>query len=426
MESDLAQSLYYVVLLLSAGLLVVSLGVSPRRLYALAVGCIIFAAAHMFILRYPGGADFTIFHTAGRAVLAGQDPYADPWMLSPPVALPLFALLALADRDTGFLLFTLFNFGLGILVALQALSIAGRDLEEPASRAEATLFTALIILSLPVLHGISGGQLSLLVTACLFATIQFRRRGKLSTAGAFLGAAMLKPQAALPFALTFIRIRDWRILAVGAVLPLALLLLFRTPGQIVSDVMAELRNIVAFSQEGAVNDYTYAAPFYHSIVGFNFLLYGLGLRDRILIQVISLVAQCAVILGFVLMVLRSRLSDAAVASLACIVSMLILYHRIYDAPILAVPTAWLYLTARRSTGRIRFVSSLGVLVLLPVWILNPKLIEIAMQRAPAMPFIDVLGQAVLVPFATWCIIAAGIICIAVARATGTERAEAAT
>lgn len=421
MESNLAQAGYYAVLLLATGLLVVScLGVSPRRLMALAVGCIIFAIGHMFVLRYPGGADFTIFHTAGTALLAGQDPYADPWMLSPPIALPLFALLALADRDTSFFLFTLFNFGLGILVALQALSIAGRDQLQPASHAEAALFTALFILSLPVLHGISGGQLSMLVTACLFATIQLRRRGWLSTAGALLGVAMLKPQTALPFALTFIRIRDWRILIVGALVPLALLLAFRAPGQIVQDVVAELRNIVAFSQEGAVNDYTYAAPYYQSIVGFNLLLYSFGIRDRSLIQVISLAVQGVLVLGFVVMVLRGRLSDAAMASLACIFSMLILYHRIYDAPILAVPIAWLYLIARRTSGRTRLLSGLGVLLLLPAWILNPKIIEMVLEKTSPLPLAGVIGKAVLIPYVTWSIFVAGIIILLVARAPRSE------
>ena len=113
---------------------------------------IVFFLINTYILNYPGGSDFLIFRNAGVAVLEGANPYADVAMVSPPTALPLFALMASLPVNTGLLVWTTVNIGAALaLIPLsqRALQVQTRRKFKALPMALLSLLIATVVLSLP-------------------------------------------------------------------------------------------------------------------------------------------------------------------------------------------------------------------------------------------------------------------------------------
>lgn len=357
-----------------------------------------------------GPADLKLFWKAGQAVRDGTNPYADELIVSTPNALPFFAAASVIPLPVMVVVWFVASVALGLgLVALAAFAL--HRLGEPRPVAWAgplVLFSAVVALSFATRFGIGIGQLSVLTTAAAFLAVACRDRP--GVAGLGLVVAHLKATTGLPVLLLFLRPRDWRAWAVLAVVGTGLTLLACPPAVLPERVAACLRNIKALGESGRVNDPSYANEQSAQIVGFDHLLYRLGVRDPLALRVggVAAVAALGVGLGYFVYRRRRPLSPAAAAAAGAVFACLFLYHRLYDLVLLALPLAFAVGRALASDrGWSRRLYQLAGLVLIAALYTQVGVLQGLTDRfAGREDVVARVVQGVVLPAPTWLLLAA--------------------
>ena len=384
---------------------------SSKASLAFSLAFVGYFLATSFLFNYhPPGFDFTIFHNAGMNLIEGRNPYEfDGRMVSPLTSLLLFAGFALTDVNTSFAIWT----GVNVIMALLLIPMAwwclfGR-IDTKSLIKEIAPLTAFFVLSFPILWTIGGGQLAIYVAFLLIMAFVLRDHGAQLGAGISLALATVKPQTVIPCLLDFLR-RNNLTTWVGFCLSLVVLLItvrllphfFEAMGNEFEAMRDEMRNIATMGAPGNTNDYSFEAPFYHTIIGLNYLFYCLGFRDRTLILILSIGSTFAIGAYLLISGRQKRWPFEAHLSMICIYALLFFYHRFYDATILAIPLTYSYVMALRSTGSQRTMHFFTFIALLPVFVIHPKAIALFVSGIPdSMPLVKRLGEAFLLPYATW-------------------------
>jgi hypothetical protein len=378
---------------------------SSRVALALAFAFVCYFLLYSLLINYPGGSDFEIFRNAGLRLREGGNPYEDVAMVSPPTSLPLFAVFSLADFDTSLAIWTSVNLVLSIFLIPMAWSCLFGRIQRFNTKTlaeEIAPLTSFFVLSFPILWGVGLGQLAIFETFLLITAFLLRDRGQQLGAGISLALATLKPQTVIPCLLVFLRkdhIKTWASLCFSLA---ALLVAMRSIPHFFEALQDEMKNVAALAAPGKANDYSFEAPYYHTVIGLNYLFYCLGLRDRMLIQILNVGATLAMGATLLLAITQKRWQFEVLLSMICIYALLFFYHRFHDAAILAIPLTYSYGMALRSTGRQRTAHFLTLVALLPVFVVHPKAVALFVNAIPdSMPLMRRLGEACLLPYATW-------------------------
>lgn len=396
-------------------------GLVQRWIPIIATLGIVFFLINIYILNYPGGSDFLIFRNAGVAVLEGANPYADVAMVSPPTALPLFALMASLPVNTGLLIWTTVNIGAALaLIPLSqgVLQMQTRGKFKALPTALLRLSIATVALSLPIYWSIGLGQLALLESLCLFAALYAQGKNWPILAGGALALATIKPQTILPFLLLFLRKSDFRTWVSFTFIVLVLCLASSPLDVLPLRMQQELMNISRLAAPGAANDYSFEAPFNHTIIGIDYALYCLGLRDRAVIRITQIVILGLLGGGLAVEIYRKGLPRGGACALVAIYSCIFLYHRFHDASILTLPLVYAWSRALKTgrPGRSLFIATF--IALLPIFFIHPKLVEVVVEAISSKwGGIKWLLDALVLPYATWfALIAMGLLYMALKTA----------
>jgi hypothetical protein len=382
-----------------------------------ATGALVFLT--VTVLDCPPGTDLGIFWGAGRAVWRGDNPYADPHMLNPPTAFPLFAALASLPWPPLLALWTAANaLGyLGLAPLAQGALLPATDPGRWRLPAEAVaLLAAVVALSFPARYGLQLGQLSVLTTLFLLAALHAQVRGQPVRAGVWLGLATVKIGTMLPFLLLFRPRRDARTWVSLGVTCLGLCLLTTPPGDLVPRCRDCLRNIATLGGAGGRNDYVYSNTSSVDLIALDHAFYRLGLRDRGAIQAAQW-AALGVLAAWVVWQVHGRrpLPRAAACSLVALYSAVFLYHRIYDMIILVVPLVYCAGRALETRGRGRWLFVACALAVLGVLYLRlDPLRELTAAAAEAPGSANYLLRAVVLPYGTWLVLFA-LVCLPAAE-----------
>ena len=382
---------------------------------------LVFFLINTYILNYPGGSDFFIFRDAGAAVLKGANPYADVAMVSPPTALPLFALMASLPAKTGLLVWTTVNIGAALaLVPLSqlALQVQTRRKFKALPKPLLSLSIATVVLSFPIYWSIGLGQLALLESLCLYTALYAQGKNWPILAGGALALATIKPQTMLPFLLLFLRKSDFRTW-VSFTFFVVVLCLAATPlDALPLRMQQELVNISTLAAPGAPNDYSFEAPFNHNIIGIDHALYCLGLRDRGVIRITQLVILGLLGGGLAVEICRKGLPRGGACGLVTIYSCIFLYHRFHDVSILTLPLVYAWSRALFSEGRARSLFLATFIALLPLFFIHSKLVEVVVEAISSkVGGIKWLLEALVLPYPTWlALIAMGLLYMALKTA----------
>ena len=374
-----------------------------------------------YILNYPVGGDLFVFWKAGVAVLKGANPYADPAMVSPPTALPLFALMASLPFDTVKFVWTTVNIGAALaLIPLSqlALQVQTRRKFKALPRALLSLSIATVVLSLPIYWGMGLGQLAVLESVCLYTALYAQGKNWPILAGGALALATIKPQTMLPFLLLFLRKSDFRTWVSFIFIVLVLCLASSPLDALPLLIQQELVNISKLAAPGAINDYSFEAQFSYTIIGIDRALYCLGLRDRAVIRITQLVILGLLGGGLEVEICRKGLPRGGACALVAIYSCLFLYHRFHDVSILTLPLvyAWSRALFCERPGRSLFLATF--LALLPIFFIHSKLVEVVVEAISSkVGGIKWLLDALVLPYATWlALIAMGLLYMALKTA----------
>jgi hypothetical protein len=389
-----------------------------------------------------GSYDFKLIYSGARAWLLGSDPYAleavqrtwvesggragDPALERPRSSLvyapPTFVLLspfAAIDWPAAGHVWLVFNLGLLVFVMWGVARLAGLE-----GRARLGLWAGTLLLA-PVATGMFVGQLALLTLALVVAG-ELLRAGRVAgsrpgggsfASGALLGtAAVLKPQLGLLFLVYEAGRLRWKscLGAMGAIAVLAAIGSVRLSAAGVNWMPQWREHVRMFGLEDG--DPTAANPFRTQLLNLAYPVHTIiEHRDAGMLAVYGMLG--ALSLAYFAVDLRrgrQRGEDRAELlslSMVAAVTLLIAYHRFYDAVLLVFPLAAAIqgcVQAREAgTSRpSRAEYAVLLLLLLPFLAPGSVVLTVAEQRgwAPRGLVDTVLWRSVMVPHATWALL----------------------
>ena len=308
--------------------------------------------------------DFASVYASARAWVHGGDPYdmarvADTWrhagafanrsvstwaLVYPPSSLFTIAPLAILPAKIALVSWLLIT--LALLAWQFAALVELARLRWGDSRT--WLLIAASLAAAPVQFGILSGQLSLPAISLCIIAFCYVSRGREQLAGALLGlACAIKPQVGAAFIAYYLILRQWNVAKVAMLVTAAIGALSFSVMQITHPnwLGQWTAGIAASSQVGGVNDYSWAGPFRDEIMDLKLLAVSIPHDPMILRLVIE-----GIVIGLLVWFVRSyprsetrrdpaRTELLALAGLSAI-SLLPIYHRVYDAALLTTALAW--------------------------------------------------------------------------------------
>jgi hypothetical protein len=210
------------------------------------------------------------------------------------------------------------------------------------------VFVAFALALAPLHTGFAAGSIvisTVAICGIAFVREQYNKNG----VGILLGIAVcLKPQIGLPFLLCYLLRRRWRAFAVasGIVVTASLLAMLRlaiSGTSWLESYRATNRGLLATAM---LSDFTERDPIRFLMIDLRVLIYAL-LHNAAVTNLLALVVSALLFAAWLALVLRYGLlaqsGDAAIllpVSALAVMSLLPVYHRLYDAFLLIFPICW--------------------------------------------------------------------------------------
>jgi MFS family permease len=337
---------------------------------------LVLLAASEFVVRGPvrflRAADFNDFispYIQSRALVLGMDPYSPEvlvrlWPVDSdrrpdakdladgsltvkrgiPTAYPLTCLFLLAPLavlpwPVAYLAWLVITVCLifGLIGSLLAMGGFGRN------DWRAYVFVAFSLALAPLHTGLGAGSIVIATVALCGIALALDERGREIIAGVLFGIAVgLKPQIGLPFLAYYLLRRHWRLfgIAAGVVVTTALLAIARlaisgTPW--LQNYRLDNKVLLA---TGILSDFTERNPIRFSLINLQVLFYAI-LHHAVVANVLALAVSATLFGIWVWLVLRNRSLVALLPmGTLAVLSLLPVYHRLYDAFLLVFPLCW--------------------------------------------------------------------------------------
>jgi len=292
------------------------------------------------------------------------------------------------------------------------------------------VFCALVLTLAPFHTGMAAGSIAIVAVATTAIVLLAAERRQDILAGTLLAIAVsLKPQIGLPFLFYYLLRRRWRLAssAIGAVAFLAVLAVLRLT--IAGTPWVEnyaYDNRILFSR-GSLGDFTEANPIRFGLVNVQVLLYAI-LHDRALANGLALAVGIIAGLWWLFLFRRRSSSEPHLLALSALVviSLLPVYHRLYDASLLVFPLAW---SLTELSGKIRVLGNITLCLILPFLVPGGSLLE-QIQRSGYITS-AVRGSwwwnAIVAPHQVWALVILSVVLLEAMRRTANHtEAEHAT
>jgi hypothetical protein len=328
---------------------------------------LLFAAAHL-VVRGPVDlngnvnlCDLATHYASARLWLVGADPYdralmpvawqasgwgATPqdfrqwWSLLPPGGLVVLAPLAALPPGIAMIVWGIGGIGLFAAAISSVLWLANFR----ANTLSAWLVISAAAASAPFQTLYAVGQASFICVAAILVALRCAQSNRRAWAGILLGiAGSMKPHLVLPFGLFYLIYRNWRIawFALTSVLVLNLIGIAQLEWRDQPWLTSWLANIRGSTAPGNGNDATITGPLRHQIISLQVLLASLP-ASKALVSALNALLSAALVGTYAWLARRGRLSADSLLSLSIVASIALLpvYHKSYDAALLALPFAW--------------------------------------------------------------------------------------
>lgn len=352
--------------------------------------------------------DFRVIYCSSRAWLYGVNPYEadrldDMWLaargpliyrpsergsrdlLYPPPTFVLLAPVAAFDWPVAREIWSWTNMA-AIAISIFAIAwLAGMRWHHPST----WMFVGLAIAFAPCITGIKMGQLAMILTALVSLAHALRISGRPLAAGVLLGiAAMLKPQIGMVF-LAY-EIFRWRWSVAGPALAFAVLVTIAGIARLEVNGVPWLASLSA-----NVKDFTTGIGNGNPLPENHLRYQMIDLRpvmhnltpDRAIAALMTLGLAGLLGLGALIVWLRKQEDprELLAMSIGASASLMIVYHRFYDASILLLPLGWVVWSLVSDGGKrfgwTRWAVLLGIL---PFFVPGAVFIE-KMQRDGHVP-----------------------------------------
>jgi hypothetical protein len=382
--------------------------------------------------------DFTPNYLATNQWFHGGDPYdieriraswhdmtgssADVqpwWSVYPPTTFVVLAPVGALPLRTALFAWGIISTAL-FLSAIFALSdLGGFTLRD----ARTWLLVGGVLCSAPAQFGLMSGQPTVAVLSLAILAVWAIARRHEKTAGALLAiACAIKPQVAAPFVAYYLVLRKWRVVDLAVLLicviaAATMILMHATHVDWVTGWSQNLRGTVA---SGGVNDPTSANPWRDQMINLSVMLQSLvhsPLLPRVLAMCVTAVLLALYVRAFPRieqrLITRARGRSVDLLPLATLTAMSLLpvYHRIYDALVLCLAFAWAL--SELDGPRRRF--AVAALFALSIFLVPFNVLNSVLYRAPQLTPLSHRWwwQVFLVPHYAW---AALLACVLLLRA----------
>jgi hypothetical protein len=308
-----------------------------------------------------------------------------------------------------------------VVTILSVRSLAGL----PWGSRRTYIFLAFALALAPFQTGLATGSIVIVAVAASTTALWADRHGYKATAGILLVVAIgLKPQIGLPFLLYCLLRQRWRTAAIGGagVAILMAIAVFRLTISGTPWLQSYLNdNRVLFSY-GSLGDFTEKDPIRFGLINLQLVTYAIsGNRDWANLLALFVAGTMGVVWLFLLIRRGHQFDDLLPLSAIAVLSLLPVYHRLYDAALLILPLGW-SLTAL--TGPARNFAKATLLILAVFLVPGGSALE---KLQLAGYFVAVQHRwwwnTIVMPHEVWALFFLGIILLEAMR-TGTDRSSA--
>jgi glycosyl transferase family 87 len=282
------------------------------------------------------------------------------------------------------------------------------------------LYFALALALAPFHTAFAAGSIVVVAVAGCVCAISAAERQQIVLAGVLLAIAIgLKPQIGLPFLLYYLLRRRWRIAAIAcatlaAFLAVAVARLAANAAPWVSNYLYDNRILFA---SGSLGDFTEHGPLRFGLINLQVVIYAL-LGNRDLANLLALAIAGILGLAWLYLLFRrpNQLSALLHLSTIAVLSLLPVYHRLYDASLLILPLAWCLTALAGRSARLAKIA----LVLIAVFLVPGGSALQSLQQGGHFATLQHTWwwNAIVMPHQVWTLFLLGLILLQAMRADG--------
>jgi len=279
-------------------------------------------------------------------------------------------------------------------------------LGHPWNSLQSVLFFAACLALAPFHTGIANGNTSILVIGfCAIAILMAMKERDISAGVLFGFACSLKPQLGAFLVLYYLVRQRWRLfgVAVGCTAGLNLVAVLYLYMRGVSWVDDYVKNARGFVTSNNIDSFASDNLGRFSLINLQVPFFSI-LRDSDSANHWAIGITAALVCTWILLVFRKR-QDTELLALAAIsvIALLPVYHRAYDAAILAIPLCW---CIREATGARKRLARSGLFLMVPFLFPGSAYLQsLALHgRLPASLKNSALWDSVIVPHETWALL----------------------
>ena len=317
----------------------------------------------------------------------------------PPGALVLFAPIAALSWPAAKLVWLVLLLAAFAATIGSLLRTGGFSVTEPRALA----FIAACLALAPFHTGIaSGNQTIVVVGLCGFGIWAAGADCDIIAGLSFGAACSLKPHIGAFLLLFYILQRRWRLLATAMTFTVILVLLAAAWMQFagVSWVPDYLNNIRFGAAKNRIDDFTAANPIRFMLINLQVPFYSFTHSAKSA-NLLAFSVGAALILAWIVLVFRNRSQETELLSLSTIavIGLLPLYHRLYDASVLAIPLYWCLSRPKLLTH----IANAALLLMVPFLVPGAALLQQSVRsgRIPEAWATSWWWDRFLMPHQTW-------------------------
>ena len=227
-------------------------------------------------------------------------------------------------------------------------------------------FLAIALALAPFQTGLATGSIVIVAVGLTAGAIWAARLEQNTLAGVLMALTIaLKPQIGLPFLFYYVVRRKWRlsVVAIALVTFLSAVAMIRLRVGGAPWMQSYLYNNKVLFAPGSLGDFTELNPLHFGLINLQVPVYAI-LGNRNIANMVAVLIALTMGLVWLFLVTRpgSKRDELLELSALAVLSLLPVYHRLYDASLLVFPLAWGFVVF---SGRLKLLAKGTLLLILP-------------------------------------------------------------
>lgn len=287
-------------------------------------------------------------------------------------------------------------------------------------------FLAIALALAPFQTGLATGSIVIVAVGLTAGAIWAARLEQNTLAGVLMALTIaLKPQIGLPFLFYYVVRRKWRlsVVAIALVTFLSAIAMIRLRVGGAPWMQSYLYNNKVLFAPGSLGDFTELNPLHFGLINLQVPVYAI-LGNRNVANMVAVLIALTMGLVWLFLVTRagSKRDELLELSALAVLSLLPVYHRLYDASLLVFPLAWGFVIF---SGRLKVLAKGTLLLILPFLVPGGSVLDQLQHTSHlrALQHSRWWTEAVM-PHQAWCLFFLSLILLQTLRLATAAPAEA--